>query len=180
MFFILEHKGENNRFKQLGIIVADSIEAAAAKVEMEIESAVGPPDCAASFAVLANNHYLSEMPEIISATAVAELSIQSKSNDRQRARAVTEAVDSDLLALTPTMSFGLATCAVLTIISGAVFVLAPEFSLAQLTGVVREGLTADEMSGGGYLLICVGIALILAWFILAWGQRMLKRQGTIS
>jgi len=72
MFFILERKVENKRFKQLSVVVADSVEAAAAKVGMEILSDARPPDAPVIWAWLLGEYYLEEMSEITSPASIPD------------------------------------------------------------------------------------------------------------
>ena len=69
MFYILERK-EKEKFDQLGIVVADSIELAAAKIEMKIMDSIKPPESAIEFVALENGYMLSEMPEITSSASI--------------------------------------------------------------------------------------------------------------
>jgi acetyl-CoA carboxylase beta subunit len=73
MFYILERRKSGNHFDQLGIVVSDSIEAAAAKIEMKIVNAVQPPESGVAYANLENNYSLMEMAEITSSVQIAEL-----------------------------------------------------------------------------------------------------------
>lgn len=66
MLYILELKKTPGLFDQVGVVVANSIEEAAAKIEMKIKEAVYPPESAVPYAMLENDFSLTQMPEIAS------------------------------------------------------------------------------------------------------------------
>ena len=69
MFFILEHK-KGARFSEIGIVVANSVGEAAAKINMKIVDIVNPPESAVIFAQLENEYCLTEMSEITSGAEI--------------------------------------------------------------------------------------------------------------
>lgn len=66
MFYTLSKHTPNGRtnYDQLGIVVADSLELAAAKVHLAIVCSVRPPESGCVFAYLQGDHILEEMSEI--------------------------------------------------------------------------------------------------------------------
>ncbi len=78
MFYILERKEEGNILNQFGVVVADSIEDAAAKVEMKITECVKPPESAVVFVNLEDSYMLTEFPEITSVASIPKRKIVDK------------------------------------------------------------------------------------------------------
>ena len=73
MFFILERKIEEGHFDQLGIVIATSIQDAAAILEAKIVGEVLHPISVIAYAELENGYCLTEMPEITSIPSDSEL-----------------------------------------------------------------------------------------------------------
>ncbi len=66
-FYIVEKKLEQSgHFKQIGIVVAESVEHAAYKLRLSIVSVVRPPESASVCVELENNYWLEEIEKITS------------------------------------------------------------------------------------------------------------------